>query len=494
MSSNIPPSDPTYNLADYSLEGNAKVDKTSLDVLNYKKNSLDGSSNYDSTDTRPVDYKEVNDTVLNMLTPPTYKWWLMLFMCLVCVAIGAYCWTRQILNGLAEAGLSHPVVWGFYITTFVFWVGIAHSGTLISAVLFLFRAHFRMPIYRLAEAMTVFAVLTAGLFPLIHLGRVWFFYWLMPYPNQRALWPNFRSPLLWDVFAVSTYLTISTTFFIVGLIPDIAVARDAAKTPFRKFLYGITALGWKGSNNQWKHYTSAYLFFAAFATPLVISVHSVVSWDFAMSIVPGWHATIFPPYFVAGAIFSGVAMVITLMIPIRKTFKLERLVEPKHFDAMSKLIMVTSGILAYSYGTEFYSAWFGNNQFEREQFWFRAFGDLKYAFWLMIFCNCIAPLPLWYKPLRTNITFLMILSIIINIGMWFERFNIIVQSLSHEYIPYSWGGYNFSWVDYGILIGSFGWFGMMMTVFVKYFPAVAITEIKEIIPPPRRNPTAGNHH
>jgi Ni/Fe-hydrogenase subunit HybB-like protein len=446
------------------------------------------------TDHYPLTYKEVNDTVLRMLEPPTYRWWVMLSICFFCIAIGAYSWTRQILNGMTEAGKNHPNMWGGYITTFVFWVGIAHSGTLISAVLYLFRAKFRMPIYRLAEAMTVFAVLTAGLFPLIHLGRVWFFYWLMPYPNQRALWPNFRSPLLWDVFAVSTYLTISATFFIIGLIPDIAVARDAAKTRFRKVLYSITSLGWSGNHKQWKHYTSAYLFFAAFATPLVVSVHSVVSWDFAMSIVPGWHATIFPPYFVAGAIFSGVGMVVTLIIPIRKIFGLERLVEPKHFDAMSKLILFTSSILFYAYATEFYTAWFSNNPYERAQFWFRPFGEVRVAFWGMVFCNCIAPMALWVKKLRTNIAFLFILSIIINIGMWLERFNIIVQSLSHEYVPYAWGPYNFSWVDCGIVIGSFGWFGMWMTLFCKYFPAVSITEIKEILPAPRRHASSGGHH
>jgi Ni/Fe-hydrogenase subunit HybB-like protein len=434
-----------------------------------------------------VTYDEVNKTVLRMLEPPTYRWYLFLALNLALVLIGAISWTKQIFMGIGESGKSHPSMWGVYITTFVFWVGIAHSGTLISAVLYLFRAKFRMPIYRLAEAMTVFAVLTAGLFPLIHMGRVWFFYWLMPYPNQRALWPNFKSPLLWDVFAVSTYLTISTTFFIVGLIPDIAVARDAATSKFRKLLYSVASLGWSGNHKQWKHYTSAYLFFAALATPLVVSVHSVVSWDFAMSIVPGWHATIFPPYFVAGAIFSGVAMVITLMIPIRKMFGLERLVQPKHFDAMSKLILLTSTILFYSYGAEFYAAWFSNNIFERAQFHYRPFGDQAVAFWGMVFCNCIAPLALWYKPLRTNLAFLFVLSIIINIGMWLERFNIIVQSLVHEYIPYSWGAYNFSWVDVGIVLGSFGWFGMWMTLFVKFFPAVSITEIKEILPAPRRH-------
>jgi Ni/Fe-hydrogenase subunit HybB-like protein len=447
----------------------------------------------DGHDGTPVSYDEVNKTVLRMLEPPTFWWYCLLALCLFMVAIGATSWTLQILEGMGDSGKSHPIMWGAYITTFVFWVGIAHSGTLISAVLYLFRAKFRMPIYRLAEAMTVFAVLTAGLFPLIHMGRVWFNYWLFPYPNQRALWPNFKSPLLWDVFAVSTYLTISSTFFIVGLIPDIAVARDAAKTRFRKVLYGITSLGWSGSNRQWKHYTAAYLFFAALATPLVVSVHSVVSWDFAMSIVPGWHATIFPPYFVAGAIFSGVAMVITLMIPLRKVFGLERLVEPKHFDAMCKLILFTSGILTYSYGVEFYTAWFGNNPYERAQFWFRPFGRYSLAFWGMVFCNCVAPQLLWIKKLRTHLPFLFVLSLVINVGMWLERFNIIIQSLSHEYIPYSYGTYNFSWIDIGIVVGSFGWFGMFMTVFIKYFPSVSITEIKEILPPPVRHTDSLSH-
>jgi molybdopterin-containing oxidoreductase family membrane subunit len=343
--------------------------------------------------------------------------------------------------------------------------------------------------------MTVFAVMTAGLFPIIHLGRPWYALWLMPYPNQRALWPNFRSPLLWDVFAVSTYFTISATFFFVGLIPDIAAARDRATTKFRKVLYGVTSLGWRGNHIQWKHYSAAYLIFAAFATPLVVSVHSVVSWDFAMSIVPGWHATIFPPYFVAGAIFSGVAMVITLMIPLRKAFDLQRLVTPFHFDAMSKLILVTSGIVSYSYITEFYTAWFSNNQFERFQFWFRPFGEFWVAFWGMTFCNCIFPQLLWFKSLRTNIPFLFVLSIFINIGMWLERFNIIFQSLTREYLPAAWGGYNFSWVEVGITVGAFGWFGMWMTLFIKYFPSVAITEIKEVIPPPmRRASSHGSGH
>jgi Ni/Fe-hydrogenase subunit HybB-like protein len=435
----------------------------------------------------PLTYAEVDRKVLAIMEPATIGWYCLFALALVLVGIGASAWTYQILNGLGASGKSHPIGWGAYITNFVFWVGIAHSGTLISAVLFLFRAKFRMPIYRLAEAMTVFAVLTAGLFPLIHLGRVWFFYWLMPYPNERALWPNFRSPLLWDVFAVSTYLTVSATFFIIGLIPDIATARDRAKNAFRKTLYSITSLGWSGSHKQWKHYMAAYLFFAAFATPLVVSVHSVVSWDFAVSIVPGWHTTIFPPYFVAGAIFSGVAMVMTLAIPLRKVYGLERIITLWHFDAMCKLILLTSSIVSYAYITEFYIAWFSNNQFERFQFWFRPFGDFKIAFWGMTFCNCIAPLILWYKPNRTNIPLLFVLSIIINIGMWLERFNIIFTSLSREFIPAAWGGYNFSWVDVGLTVGAFGWFFMYMLLFFKFFPTVAIAEIKEILPPPMRS-------
>jgi molybdopterin-containing oxidoreductase family membrane subunit len=439
-----------------------------------------------------VDYKTVNETVLRMLEPPTTGWYFMLGICITFVIIGALCFCRQILHGLGVAGIAIPIAWGVYITNFVFWVGIAHSGTLISAVLFLFRARFRMPIYRLAEAMTVFAVMTAGLFPLIHVGRPWFAYWLMPYPNERALWPNFRSPLLWDVFAVSTYFTVSALFFIVGLIPDIAAARDAAKTKFRKVLYGITSLGWTGNLNAWKHYEAGYLIFAAIATPLVVSVHSVVSWDFAVGNVPGWHATIFPPYFVAGAIFSGVAMVITLIIPLRKIYGLEAIVRKEHFDAMAKLIMLTSGVVSYAYLTEFYTAWWSNNTFERYQFWFRPFGELNVAFWGMTFCNCIAPLSLWYKPLRTNIAFLFVLSIIINIGMWLERFNIIFTSLAREFIPAAWGGYNLSWVEIGITLGAFGWFGMWMTLFIKFFPAVAITEIKMIMDPPVRK-ELGHH-
>ncbi len=437
-------------------------------------------------------YKYVTDKVLSMLSAPTGGWYVLLATCIALVIIGKCCWFYQMIYGMGVAGIAHPIMWGVYITNFVFWVGIAHSGTLISAVLYLFRAKFRQPIYRLAEAMTVFAVMTAGLFPLIHVGRPWFAYWLMPYPNERTLWPNFKSPLVWDVFAISTYFTVSAVFFFIGLIPDIATARDKSKSLFRKVLYGITSLGWSGSNSQFKHYTAGYLLFAGLATPLVISVHSVVSWDFAMGIVPGWHATIFPPYFVAGAIFSGVAMVITLIIPLRKVFGLERIVTIDHFEAMCKLIMLTSGIVSYAYITEFYTAWFSNNSYERFQFWFRPFGDFKLAFWGMTFCNCIAPLALWYRPLRRNIKFLFVLSLVINVGMWLERFNIIFTSLAREFDPAAWGSYNFSWIEAGITVGAFGWFGMWMTLFIKFFPSIAIMEVKEVITPPKRHPE--KHH
>ncbi|MBP9837512.1 MAG: polysulfide reductase NrfD [Proteobacteria bacterium] len=439
-----------------------------------------------ATSQETISYNDVNKDILKTLEPPKLGWYLLFSIAFGCVLIGFFCWRHQVLYGIGMAGINNPIAWGVYITDFVFWVGIAHSGTLISAVLFLFRAKWRVPIYRIAEAMTVFAVATAGLFPIIHLGRPTNFYWLLPLPNQRYLWVNFKSPLLWDVFAVSTYLTVSVLFFITGLIPDIAAARDEA-TGFRKILYSITSLGWKGSNRQWRHYVATYGFFAAMATPLVLSVHSVVSWDFAMGNVPGWHTTIFPPYFVAGAIFSGVAMVITITIPLRKAFNLEKYLTIWHYEKMSQLIMFTSGIVTYAYATEFFVAWYSNNQYERFQFWFRPFGDFKLAFWGMVFCNCVVPISLWFKKCRTNITWLFVTSIFINIGMWLERFNIIFTSLAREFEPYSWGGYNFSWIEVGITVGSFGWFFCFLLVFIKFFPSVSITEVKEILPVPYKD-------
>lgn len=431
-------------------------------------------------------YARVNDDIIRMLDKPTFKWWALFLPTLFFVGFGLFCFVYQVYSGLGVAGYRHPVFWGVYITNFVFWVGIAHSGTLISAILYLFRANFRMSIYRIAEAMTVFAVLTAGLFPIIHLGRPWNFYWLFPYPNQRELWVNFKSPLVWDVFAVSTYLTVSALFFFIGMIPDIAAVRDRVTEAPRKIIYSILSLGWKGSNWEWLHYTRAYLFFAAFATPLVLSVHSVVSWDFAMSNLPGWHTTIFAPYFVAGAIFSGLGMVIMLTVPIRKIFHLEDYITLDNYDGMAKLLMLTSGIIAYAYGAEFFMAWYSGNPAEWGQYYYRITGEYAIFYWIMIVCNVVIPIPLWFKSVRRNLKILFIMSIFINIGMWFERFNIIVISLSHGFDPAAWGIYKPSWVEVGITVGSFAWFLMFFLLFLKTLPAVSIAEMKEILPVPKK--------
>lgn len=431
-------------------------------------------------------YSRVTADVVRMLDKPSVKWWALFMISLSFVGIGLICFIYQVYVGLGVAGYQHPVFWGTYITDFVFWVGIAHSGTLISAILYLFRARFRMSIYRIAEGMTVFAVLTAGLFPIMHLGRPWNFYWLFPYPNQRELWINFKSPLVWDVFAVSTYLTVSSLFFLIGMIPDIAAIRDKVTERPRKIIYTILSFGWKGSNWEWLHYGRAYLYFAALATPLVLSVHSVVSWDFAMGNVPGWHTTIFAPYFVAGAIFSGLGMVITLTIPIRKIFHLEDYITLDNYDGMAKLIILTSGIVGYAYGVEFFMAWYSSSPFEWQQFMYRAVGEYALFYWIMVICNVVIPIPLWFSSVRRNLKWLFIISIFINIGMWFERFNIIVISLSRDFDPAAWGIYKISWVEAGITAGSFAWFFMFFLIFLKTLPSVSISEIKEILPVPKR--------
>ena len=400
--------------------------------------------------------------------------------------MGAFAWTYQIGHGLEWSGINHPIAWGVYITDFVFWIGIGHAGTLISAVLYLVRAPFRTTIYRASEAMTVFAVLTAALFPLIHLGRALYGFWLFPYPNQRELWINFKSPLLWDVFAVSTYMSVSIAFFLLGLVPDLASIRDDSKG-IKRFLYAIPSLGFRGTNHQWLHYLRGYLLFAAIATPLVFSVHSIVSWDFAMSSIPGWHTTIFAPYFVSGAIFSGCAMVLTIMIPLRKAFKgFDEIITVRDLEGMAKMIVFTSLIVGYSYAIEFFIAYYSGSQGERSIFWFRAFGEYKYFVWGMIFCNVILPIALWFKKIRTSIPALFIISIFVNIGMWLERFNIVVTSLAHDSDPFVWGTYQFEWAEIWITIGSFGWFFLWFFIFVKIMPSLAIAELKETIRPPFR--------
>jgi molybdopterin-containing oxidoreductase family membrane subunit len=421
---------------------------------------------------------QLEKDILAAMKKPNPLYWVALLICASFFVLGMYTWLQQMLQGMGIAGINNPVGWGVYITDFVFWVGIAHSGTLISAVLFLFRAKFRNVFNRSAEAMTVFAVMTAGLFPLIHLGRSWLFYWLFPYPNQRQLWVNFQSPLVWDVFAVSTYFTISAIFWYVGMVPDLAIVRRFADG-FRKRIYSIFSLGWTGSLRQWRHYSRLYMFLAAFATPLVISVHSVVSWDFAMSIIPGWHTTIFAPYFVAGAIFSGTAMVLTLIIPMRKIFNLEKYITADHFDKITKVLLFTSLIVTYSYAIEFALAFYGGHKFEEAHFLYRLLGDYRYLYWLMVFCNSLLPLTLFVRGLRRNIAYLFVLSLFVNVGMWLERFVIIVSSLAKDFDPYNWGLYLPRWPEVAITLGSFGMFFMFFLLFTKVLPILSITEIKE---------------
>ncbi len=428
----------------------------------------------------PLTLADANRDIIRPISAPSWRFWFMITICLIGILAAAYAWSQQVRKGMGVTGINNPVGWGVYIVTFVFWVGIAHSGTLISAVLYLFRSGWRTTINRTAEAMTIFAVLTAGLFPLIHLGRVWYFYYLIPYPSDRLLWPNFRSPLVWDMFAIGTYFTISLVFWYVGLIPDLASLRDKF-TGLKRKIYGIFALGWQGTVRDWSHYRRLYLYLAGIATPLVLSVHSVVSWDFAMGIVPGWHSTIFAPYFVAGAIFSGIALVITLMIPLRWAFGLERYINKYHFDNMAKLLLLTSFIVGYAYVMEYFIAWYSADPIEQESFRWRATGFYALPFWIMVFCNVIVPQSLWFKRTRTSIAALFMVSVLVNIGMWYERFVIIVTSIAHEYDPASWGVYVPSATEITILIGSFAWFFFWFLLFTKALPVISIAEVKEHI-------------
>ncbi len=404
---------------------------------------------------------------------------LLLASSVMLVLFGSIGWLFW--EGTGIWGLNNPVGWGWAIVNFVFWVGIGHAGTLISAILFLFRQNWRTAINRFAEAMTIFAVICALVFPGIHVGRVWAAYWMFPLPNQMNMWPNFRSPLLWDVFAVSTYFTVSSIFWYVGLIPDIATLRDRAKNKVAYWAYGILSIGWRGAARHWHNYERAYGLFAALATPLVLSVHTIVSFDFAVSILPGWHTTIFPPYFVAGAIFSGFAMVLTLAIPCRKIFKLEDFITLRHIENMNKIILTTGTMVGYAYSTEFFIAWYSGAPYEQFAFVNRAFGPFAWAYWIMIACNVISPQFFWVKKLRVNLTLTFILSIFVNIGMWFERF-VITITLSRDYIPSSWDYYSPSIFDISTFVGSFGLFFTLFILFMKFLPAIAIAEIKAVMP------------
>jgi len=386
------------------------------------------------------------------------------------------------LKGVGIWGNNVPVGWGFDITNFVFWVGIGHAGTLISAILFLLRQKWRTSINRFSEAMTLFAIICAGIWPAIHVGRIWIIYWMLPLPNQMGMWPQFRSALMWDVFAVGTYFICSALFWYVGMIPDLATLRDRAKTRARQVIFGLMAMGWRGGHRQWKHWELAYLILAGVSTPLVLSVHSIVSTDFATSILPGWHTTIFPPYFVAGAIFSGFAMVITLTIIARKIWRLENYITLNHFDKMAKIMLTTGLMVGYAYSMEFFIAWYSGNEYERFAFLNRAFGPYAWAYWIMISCNVIIPQLLWIKKLRLKLVFLFVISILVNVGMWFERFVIIVTSLHRDFLPSSWDYFKPTIFDIGTFAGSFGLFFTLFLIFLRFLPMISMSEVKAVLP------------
>lgn len=437
-------------------------------------------------------YSDVNDDVIKPIESFPGKWWWVAFgvalslLGLLGIELG-----YLIGYGIGIVGVNVPVSWGSFIVTFVFWIGIGHAGTLISAVLYIFRQQWRTAINRSAEAMTIFALAAAGIFPIIHVGRPWLaVLWMLPYPNERGvLWPNFRSPLLWDLFAISTYLTISLVFWYLGLIPDIASIRDRIKTTdwwqtTRKNIYSALSLGWVGSARSWSHFEATAMILAGLSTPLVLSVHSIVSFDFATSVIPGWHTTIFPPYFVAGAVFSGFGMVLTLLIIMRHGFNLKDYITIKHLENMAKVVTLTGSIVGLAYGTEFFIAWYSGNPMEGFAFINRAFGPYWWAYWIMMSCNVFSPQLFWIKKIRTNPIALWIVSIFVNIGMWFERYVIVVTSLHRDFIPGSWDLYIMTMHDYFIMLGSGGLFFTLFLIFVRFLPTIAMAEIKTVIKSP----------
>jgi molybdopterin-containing oxidoreductase family membrane subunit len=425
-------------------------------------------------------YNQVTEDICRPIEQkPSRLWYMGFLFSLLLLGFGAFSVTWEVYWGIGTWGINRTVGWGWDITNFVWWVGIGHAGTLISAILLLFRQGWRTGVNRAAEAMTIFAVMCAGQFPIFHMGRVWDAFYVLPLPNSRgALWPNFNSALLWDVFAISTYFTVSLLFWYSGLVPDFATIRDRAKTKLRKKLYGIASFGWTGTAKNWQRFESLSLVLAGLSTPLVLSVHTIVSFDFATSVIPGWHATIFPPYFVAGAVFSGFAMVNTLLVLVRKIFRLEDYITIGHIEAMNKVIVLTGSIVGVAYLTELFMAWYSQVVYEQEAFKWRVLGPYWWSYWAMMTCNVVSPQFFWFKKLRRNIVFTFLLSIVVNIGMWFERFVIIVTSLYRDYLPSSWTYYSPTWTEVGFYIGTFGLFFTCFFLFAKYFPVVAIAEIK----------------
>src|SRR3954454_15823670 len=423
---------------------------------------------------------KISSIVLTQRTPIGY--YLALVTAAALAALLLISLSYLVVKGIGIWGNNIPVGWAFDITNFVWWIGIGHAGTLISAILLLLKQTWRTSINRFAEAMTLFAVACAGIFPVFHTGRPWLAYWLLPYPNTMNIWPQFRSPLIWDVFAVSTYATVSLLFWFVGLIPDLATLRDRSQSRSGRMIYGMLAMGWRGSAHHWHRYETAYLLLAGLATPLVVSVHTVVSFDFAGGIVPGWHTTIFPPYFVAGAIYSGFAMVLTLAIPIRAVYKLEDFITMRHLQNMAKVMLVTGLIVAYGYITEAFIAWYSGDKYEGFVPMNRMFGPYAVYYWALIVCNIIIPQLLWFKRVRLNVPLLFIISLIVNVGMWLERFVIVVTSLHRDFLPSSWGNYAPTFWDWSTFVGTIGLFLALLFLFLRFLPMISIAEMRTILP------------
>lgn len=438
-------------------------------------------------------YGSVTDKITSIVL--TDKWdknWLLgLFISFLFVMLLLAASSYLVVKGTGIWGLNVPVAWGFAIINFVWWIGIGHAGTLISAILLLFHQQWRTSINRFAEAMTLFAVACAGMFPLLHLGRPWLAYWLFPYPNSMQMWPQFRSPLVWDVFAVSTYGTVSLIFWYVGLIPDLATMRDQAKNRLVRLVYGILCMGWRGSAVHWFRYETAYLLLGGLATPLVVSVHTVVSFDFAVSVIPGWHATIFPPYFVAGAIYSGFAMVLTLVIPIRAYYGLQGLITERHLHNMAKIMLATGLIVAYGYAMEVFFAFYSANQYEGFMMFNRQSGPYAFFYWSLIFCNVLTPQLLWSRKIRSNTLILFVISLIVNVGMWLERFIIVITSLHRDFLPSSWDMYYPTFWDWATYLGTIGLFLALTFLFIRLLPMISIFEVRTLLPGSSEEPKKG---
>ncbi|WPB77296.1 NrfD/PsrC family molybdoenzyme membrane anchor subunit [Archangium violaceum] len=411
---------------------------------------------------------------------PGRVWWALFFLTLGGTGLFGLAITVTLVRGIGAWGNNIPVGWAFGIIDFVWWIGFGHAGTLISAILVLFQQKWRASVNRFAEAMTLFAVMQAGLFPLLHLGRPWLFYWLVPYPSTMQIWPQFKSALPWDMVAITTYFLVSLLFWYLGLLPDLASARDRAATPRRQFWYGLFSLGWTGSARHWHHWRTAYLLLAGLATPLVLSVHTIVSFDFAIAQVPGWHSTIFPPYFVAGAIFSGLALVLTLLLPVREPLGLRHVITNKHVDILTKLLLATGMMVAYGYLQEHFFAWYSGDEYEMATYAFKRTGTWGWLFWVQMTTNVLVPQLFWFPKLRGNVVVVWFAALAVDLGMWLERFTIIVPSLAHDFLPKSWEHYSPTWVDFGLLFGSMGFFGFLFLLFLKFIPPVPISEVKEL--------------